>query len=921
MERVLATNPRATEHLCRLFSTQFDPTLSDQARRRQHARVVRELQRDLSGVARLDEDRILRAFWAAIEATLRTNYFQPAADGSGPKPYLALKLDPRRVPGVPEPRPMFEIWVHAPRFEGVHLRKGKVARGGLRWSDRYEDFRTEILGLMKAQHVKNTLIVPVGAKGGFVCRRLPSARDAQLSEVTACYQQFVRGLLDLTDNVVGGQVTPPANTVRRDADDPYLVVAADKGTATFSDVANAIAAEYRFWLGDAFASGGSAGYDHKKIAITARGAWECVKRHFHELGLDAERQPFTVIGIGDMSGDVFGNGLLRSRHARLVAAFNHQHIFIDPDPDARRSFRERERLFALPRSTWADYDRTTLSRGGGVWSRADKSIRLSPEARTLLELPGDSATPNEVIQAILRLRVDLLWNGGIGTYVKASDESHADVGDRANDAVRVNGREVRARVVGEGGNLGLSQRGRVEYALSGGRLNTDFIDNSGGVNCSDVEVNIKILLRLAEERRHLKRAARDRLLARMTDAVSELVLRNNYLQSQALSLLETRAAAKADEHAHAIRLLEREADLNRHLEFLPDDGTLAARASQGRGLTRPELSILLSYSKIWLYHQVIESDLPEDPYLSRELVRYFPAEITERYGDLVHHHPLRREIIATATTNSVVNRMGPVFAMRLAEDTGATIGAITRAYAIARESTAMRDLWAAIEALDPRVAADVQYQMHATTARALKHATLWLLANQGHRLKVEETVERLRPGLATLLQLAPSLARGALAEQLAKLRRGYVSVGVPSALADRVAALELLQASLYMVDLGRRSKTPLAKIARVYLAVGDRLGLDGMRLYFASLPAQTRWQSIARDALREDLYSLHTKIAERVLTDVRAEPGHAVERWLAARGGAVTHLERILSDLPPPAEGSFPILAVALEALGRVATT
>ena len=919
MTEVLVANARTAERLARLFVTQFDPALPETRRRAQTQRLRRDLDEDLAAVARLDEDRILRAFRAAVDATLRTNYFQVAGDTTSRKPYLALKLDPGLVPGLPEPRPMFEIWVHSPRVEGVHLRKGRVARGGLRWSDRYEDFRTEVLGLMKAQNVKNTLIVPVGAKGGFVCRRLPTARDEQQREVVACYQQFVRGLLDLTDNIVDGAVVPPAATVRRDRDDTYLVVAADKGTASFSDVANAIAADYDFWLGDAFASGGSAGYDHKKIAITARGAWECVKRHFRELGIDTDAQDFTVTGIGDMAGDVFGNGLLRSPHAKLLAAFNHQHIFIDPAPNAARSFRERQRLFNLPRSSWADYDRKLLSTGGGVWSRAEKSIRLSREARALLELSVDAAAPNEIIKAILKLPVDLLWNGGIGTYVKAGTESHADVGDRANDAVRVDGRELRCRVIGEGGNLGLSQLGRIEYALQGGHLNTDFIDNSGGVNCSDVEVNIKILLRLAERRRGLRRATRDRLLARMTDAVAELVLRNNYLQSQAISTLEARAAERVREHGHAIAFLEHAGDLNRALEFLPDEATLQDRLQRGSGLTRPELAILLSYSKIWLYHQIIESDVPEDPYLSNELERYFPAAMLERYRDLLGEHPLRREIIATATTNSLINRMGPAFAMRVAEDTGASVGAITRAYAIARESTAMRDLWADIEALDNKVPAAAQYEMHYATARALRHATYWIIAHRPRALDVEPAVAQLRPGLIQLLVATPKLVSGRLAAQLDFGRDRAVAAGVPRALAVRVASLELLQSGLYIVELAARRRAPLEAVARTYLHLGEVLELDVLRQQIDALTVAGHWQSVARGSLRDDLYRLHSSLTASVLgRGRRIDPSKATADWLAARTGPVAHLRRIFADMAAAKEVDFPTLSVALQSLRRL---
>jgi glutamate dehydrogenase len=920
METVLAGNAKTAGRLARLFVAQFDPALPPKQREGEAARLRRAIDADLANVARLDEDRILRAFRAAIDATLRTNYYQPGRNGAPFKPYLSVKLDPAKIPGLPEPRPMFEIWVYSPRVEGVHLRKGKVARGGLRWSDRYEDFRTEVLGLMKAQNVKNTVIVPVGAKGGFVCRKLPANRDEVQKEVVACYQDFIRGLLDVTDNIVDGKVVPPAGTVRRDADDTYLVVAADKGTATFSDVANAISREYGFWLDDAFASGGSAGYDHKKIAITARGAWECVKRHFRELGVDTQSQDFTVAGIGDMSGDVFGNGMLRSKHIRLVAAFDHRHVFIDPNPDAAKSYRERERMFALPRSSWADYDKRLISAGGGVWSRSDKSLKLTPQARALLGLTAEAVAPAEVVKAILKLPVDLLWNGGIGTYVKAADESHAQVGDRANDAVRIDGRELRCKVVGEGGNLGFSQRGRIEYARHGGRLNTDFIDNSAGVNCSDVEVNIKILLSLAERRRGLKRPARDRLLARMTDDVAALVLRTNYLQSQAISALESRARDRLGEHAHAIRALEREADLDREIEFLPSDEAITERAQHGQGLTRPEISVVLSYSKIWLYNQLIQSDVPEDAYLSSELERYFPEDVREKYADLLRAHPLKREIIATATTNSVVNRMGPVFPLRAQEDTGASLGQIARAFAIAREATNMRALWAEIEGLDTRVAAGVQYEMIDESSRVLRHGTYWVLAQRAGDLDVERAVARLRPGLAELVEAAPRLLEGRIGERIGQKRARYLEANVPEAVATRVATLEMLKSGLDIVDVATARKVPILQAARAYLRLGTRLDLDWLRLQIESLSAAGHWQSVARGTLRDNLYQLHRSLADSILArSRRGDAVRAVDAWLDERRQPAEHLRRTFADMTNAQAIDFATLSVALQSVRRLA--
>jgi glutamate dehydrogenase len=918
MEEALATNPAAAGHLARLFLARFDPDLAPAVRARAEARHRQAIEALLAKISRVDDDRIVRAFLSAILATLRTSFFRRDESGA-PRSYLSLKIDPRAVPESPLPRPMFEIFVHSPRFEAVHLRMGKVARGGLRWSDRREDFRTEILGLMKAQNVKNTVIVPVGSKGGFVPRRLPAGRDEAQAEGTECYRLFIRSMLDLTDNLVAGKVAPPPRVVRKDPDDPYLVVAADKGTASFSDVANAISAEYGFWLGDAFASGGSAGYDHKKMAITARGAWECVKRHFRELGKDIQAEDFTVAGIGDMSGDVFGNGMLLSRHIRLVAAFNHQHIFIDPDPDAQRSFAERERMFALPRSTWDDYDRRALSRGGGIHPRNAKTVPLSPEARRLLGLDSPAPSPRDVVRAILRLPVDLLWNGGIGTYVKASGESHAEVGDRANDAVRVDGRELRCRVVGEGGNLGMSQKGRVEYALAGGRLNTDFIDNSGGVNCSDVEVNVKILLSGAARSGRLARKARDRLLARMTDEVAQLVLRGNYMQSQALSVAESTAADMLAEHAHVIRSLERSAGLDRGLESLPTDDEIAERRRLGKGLTRPELAMILSYSKLWLYDQLIHSDVPEDPYLGRELLRYFPLPLQRRFADDVPRHPLRREIIVTATTNSLVNRMGPVFAIRAQEDTGADIGAIARAYSIAREATEMRELWADIERLDNRAPAALQYEMLHASSRLLRYLTYWVLANQ-RDLDIERAVSALRPGLGELQRDLPTLLVGLEAEHFQQALQRLEARGAPPRLAHRVAGLAATHSAVDVVEVARGCSLPVAETARAYFDLGTRTGIDWIRAGLDRLPVDGHWQAVARATLREEAYALQRRLCAAALARARCgDLGPALDAWLSGRGREVESLRRTVDEMRSLGLPDFATLSVALQAVRRLA--
>ncbi|MFM7065454.1 MAG: NAD-glutamate dehydrogenase domain-containing protein, partial [Gammaproteobacteria bacterium] len=865
---------------------------------------------------RLDEDRILRGFRNAVTHTLRTNHFQRDVAG-GPKAWLSFKLDAARCPDLPLPRPQFEIFVYSPRVEGVHLRKGPVARGGLRWSDRREDFRTEVLGLMKAQNVKNAVIVPVGAKGGFYCKQLPVEREAMQREGIACYQTFIRGMLDLTDNRIDGGIRPPPDVVRLDGDDPYLVVAADKGTASFSDIANAISLEYGHWLGDAFASGGSAGYDHKRMGITARGAWESVKRHFRELGLDPQSQAFTCVGIGDMAGDVFGNGMLQSPHLRLLAAFNHQHIFLDPEADAARGHAERARLFALPRSSWDDYDRAALGPGGAIHLRTAKSLPLSPEAQRLLGLPA-GATPNEVIRAILRLPVDLLWNGGIGTYVKASTETHLSVGDRANDAVRVDGQEVRARVIGEGGNLGMTQRGRVEFALHGGRLNTDFIDNSAGVNCSDVEVNNKILLGQAMAQGRLRLGERNKLLARMTDEVAGLVLRNNVQQAQTLSVMEGESQLRGREHLDFIHFLEGRGELDRAIESLPDDATLQSRWQSGRGLTRPELAVLLSYGKLWLFQQLIDSAVPEDPFLAAELLRYFPGPVRRRHAELAAVHPLRREIVATTVANTVVNRGGPTVIHRLAAQTGVTPAEATLAWTIGHELLSLGTLWPAIEALDPAIPAAASLDLLARVARHLRHAAHWVLLQRRHAAGITPAVSALRPALANFLAVAPGLLTPAAAERHASRLARHATAGVPVRLAEQVAALEFTIPGLHVAALVGQTGAPAPLLAELYLGVGGTLGFDWLQDGIESLRVAGHWPALARVNLREQAYETQAAFAARVL----ALPGATAAARLAAFGqrhaAALAQLQRTQEDIRAAGAADFATLSVALQAIRRV---
>ena len=914
--QVLVNNSALARAFADLFAARFDQSLAGAARRRSLGRIDERIRAAIEEVKGSDEDRILRALWNTLSATVRTNAYQTQA--GQPKDYLSFKMESQRLRELPLPKPLFEVFVFSPRMEGVHLRMGYVARGGIRWSDRREDFRTEILGLMKAQQVKNTVIVPVGAKGGFVVRRpLAGDREAQQAEVIACYRTLIRGLLDVTDNIVDDKIVAPADVVRHDGDDAYLVVAADKGTATFSDIANSISEEYGFWLGDAFASGGSAGYDHKKMAITARGAWECVKRHFREIGVDIQKQNFSVAGIGDMAGDVFGNGMLQSPHIRLIAAFNHQHIFIDPQPDAARSFKERERLFKLPRSSWEDYSKAALSKGGGVYSRSAKSLTLSREAQLLLELPAQ-ATPNEVVKAILKSHVDLLWNGGIGTYVKAGTESNSDVGDRSNDAVRIDARELNCKIIGEGGNLGFSQLGRIEYARRGGRMNTDFIDNSAGVNCSDVEVNLKILLNGAVRSKEITRAARDKLLARMTDEVAALVLRNNYLQSQAISAGEFQAKERLGESAYVIRALERSGDLNRALEFLPSDEEIAERRKAGEGLTRPELAVTLSYGKIWLYRALINSNVPEDPYLSAELARYFPAPVQQRFAARIKRHRLRREIISTSITNSLINRMGPVFPVRAQDDTGADPAAIARAYSIAREVFAVRDIWTQIEALDNATPAAVQYTAMFQTTRLLRHASYWLLENRRKDLDIERAVRRYAAPVSELSRDLATLLSATEQARLSVLRSRLIEQHVPDELATRIASLESLHCALDLAEAATAARLRVGFAAKAYFDIGERIGLTWIKDQIETLAAEGHWQAVARSTLSDNLYELRRKIATAVLSCKGATPAARVDDWLQAHAGPVESLKRIVVDLRTGTAPDFATLSVALQAVRRL---
>jgi glutamate dehydrogenase len=873
----------------------------------------------LDDVASLDDDRILRSFKGVIGATLRTNFFQQ-------RDWISFKFDPSRVPELPKPRPFREIFVYSPRVEGVHLRYGPVARGGLRWSDRREDFRTEVLGLVKAQMVKNTVIVPVGAKGGFFVKRPPVGgdRDAQLAEGIACYRSFINGLLDITDNLVDGEVVHPQSVVRHDADDPYLVVAADKGTATFSDIANAISGEHGFWLGDAFASGGSVGYDHKGMGITAKGGWESVKRHFRAMGRDCQSQDFSCVGIGDMSGDVFGNGMLLSKHIRLLAAFDHRHIFIDPNPDSARSFVERERLFRLPRSSWADYDASLISEGGGVFPRSAKLIALSDQAKAALGIDPSvqQMSPNELMSAILKAPVDLLWNGGIGTYVKSERETHADVGDRANNALRVNGGELRCKVVGEGGNLGLTQLGRIEAAQHGVLLNTDFIDNSAGVDTSDHEVNIKILLNDAVQRGELGLEERNALLAQMTDEVEQLVLFDNYRQNQAISLMERMSASRLGSKQHFIRMLESQGLLDRQLEYLPSDAEFAERKSRGQGLTRPELSILLSYSKIVVFQQLLESDVPEDPYLSAELARYFPEPLRERFGEHMQRHRLRREIIATAVTNSTVNRMGATFMLRMQEDTGESPAEVAKAFTAAREILDARGMWAGIDALDLEVHESAQLDALMEIWTVLRTMTRWLLNRPGGRPGIAGLVERYKPGMDRLRERLPDVLAPSVREQLLDDRARWLDLGFPEALAERIASLRVMVSALDVIEVALDCSTEVRAVARVYSELGEGLHLKWLLEKIEELPVEGRWHAHARGVLRDELQAQQSVLVGQILAaHADVDPDQRVSRWLDSGDASLRYTLNMFADMRSQRAMDYPMVQVAVRRLAQLAAS
>ncbi|WP_344068844.1 NAD-glutamate dehydrogenase [Nostocoides vanveenii] len=924
LQNALIHNWRIAADLVALFEARFDPAGSADDRPACEEAIAERIVDALDSVTSLDEDRIIRAFLGVIRATLRTNYYQRDAHGA-PKAYVSLKLDPQKVPELPAPRPAYEIWVYSPRVEGVHLRFGPVARGGLRWSDRRDDFRTEVLGLVKAQMVKNAVIVPTGSKGGFFAKQLPdnSDRDAWLAEGIASYRIFISGLLDLTDNRVSDEVVPPADVVRHDGDDPYLVVAADKGTASFSDIANSVSQDYGFWLDDAFASGGSSGYDHKGMGITARGAWESVKRHFREFGHDTQTEDFTTVGIGDMSGDVFGNGMLLSHHIRLIAAFDHRHVFLDPNPVAATSFAERQRLFDLPRSSWGDYDTAVISEGGGVYPRTAKSVPITAPVAEALGIDSGvrAMTPAELIHAILLAPADLLWNGGIGTYVKASTESNGEIGDRANDAIRVDGRDLRVRVVGEGGNLGFSQHGRIEAARHGIRINTDAIDNSAGVDTSDHEVNIKILLSQVVRDGDLTLKQRNEILASMTDDVAHAVLRDNYEQNVLLGNARAQQFAMVPVHQRLIHELEDRGDLNRELEFLPSDVELAKRAEEQAGLSSPEFSVLVAYAKLALKHDLLQTTLPDDPWLEQTLRGYFPPLVGERFPGAVDAHPLKREIITTAIANSLVNRGGITFAFRAAEETGATTEQIARAFVIAREIFGAAGYLSAVEALDNQVGTDVQTDLYLELRRLLDRAVRWLVVSRPAGLDLSTEIARFRPIIAEWAPKIPDFLVGSERERLDRNTAARVEQGVPEDIAARRSALLDCYSLLDIVEIATETGHDPSVIIPLYFQISERLGVDNLLGKITLLSRENRWDSLARGALRDDLYGILEGITRSVLAG--AEPGSAgpedlIEHWLDANRDSLERAHRSLRGIDRMDRPGISALSVALRVLRTV---
>ena len=916
VESAFGRYPVLANLLVKLFNHKFDPASTSNAAT--IAGIEAEILAQLEHVSNLDDDRIVRRFLAIIQAMVRTNYFQPANDGSI-KPYISFKVRPSLIPDMPLPLPAFEIFVYSPRVEGVHLRGGKVARGGLRWSDRREDFRTEVLGLVKAQQVKNTVIVPVGAKGGFVCKKLPTTggREAWLNEGKECYRTFIRGLLDITDNIVAGAIVPPKSVVRLDEDDPYLVVAADKGTATFSDIANAISLEYNHWLGDAFASGGSNGYDHKGMGITARGGWESVKRHFREVGIDCQSTDFTCVGIGDMAGDVFGNGMLLSKHIRLQVAFNHMHIFVDPNPDAARSFEERDRMFRLPTSTWDDYNKSLISEGGGVFLRSAKSIKLTPQIQQMLGTDATSLTPNEFIRAALMMPVDLIWNGGIGTYVKASDETHAEVGDRASEPLRVNGKDVKAKIIGEGGNLGTTQRGRIEYAQNGGRINTDFIDNVGGVDCSDNEVNIKILLNALVSSGDMTLKQRNELLYTMTNDVADIVINDCYRQTQSISVSMSLGAEQLKEYMRFIHALEKDGKLNRELEFLPSDEVLAERMAKGQGLTRPEMAILTAYGKMVLKEQLVLPEIFENLYFKKFLFGAFPVVLQQQFAADMENHPLKAEIIATKLANLLVNDMGANFTHRMMEETGSTVSEVAISYAIGRELFDIEGIWSQLNDLDTSIPSALQTRLLFQIRRTMRRVTRWFLRHRNKAMSIEQTIEFFKPAFAVISNELQSLLASAEGAQLHASEQQLVQQGVPASVARYMSQLSTVFSVMDIAQVADAEKADLKLVAETYFKLGERLDLHWFLEQITAQPVANHWQALARASYREELDWQQRALSQVVVrgTAGSTDADAIISKWLAANDSVLSRWRLMLAEFKTTKSHEFAKFSVALREL------
>jgi len=922
IEETLVSSSRIAKLIVSFFHARFDPALAHKSKKLA-AEVEEQIYSALDEVINLDEDRIFRRYVATVKAVQRTNYFQTDNDGKA-KSYISFKFDPDKIPDLPRPLPQFEIFVYSPRFEGVHLRAAKVARGGIRWSDRREDFRTEVLGLVKAQKVKNAVIVASGAKGGFVPKQLPTTgnRDDIYQEGEACYKDFIRGLLDLTDNIVNGKIVSPANTVCYDDADPYLVVAADKGTATFSDIANEISKEYNFWLGDAFASGGKTGYDHKKMGITARGAWVAVERYFREMNLNPQVDDFTVVGIGDMSGDVFGNGMLLSKHIKLVAAFNHMHVFIDPNPDPEKSYAERKRLFNLPRSTWGDYNPKLISKGGGVYRRTAKAIKLPNEVRKMLHIKPGSLVPNELISALLKAPVDLIWNGGIGTYVKASFEDNVSICDRANDNVRINANQLRCKAIVEGGNLGVSQLGRIEFGLNGGKVNTDFIDNSAGVDCSDHEVNIKILLSEIVSRGDITEKQRNSLLAKMTDEVAELVLQDNYRQTRAISLAVDQAQTYSNIYIRYVNALEENGKLDRELEFLPDEKTLLERRAAGKYLTRPEIAVLLAYSKIIIKDEILASSLPEDSFLSSYIESAFPEPLRKRANSNVKNHYLYREIIATQLTNRIIADMGISFVYQMHDEMGASTPEIVRAYAVASHLFNMPDMWADIDRLDYVTDVDTQNQMILDVMRLVRRATRWFLRNRKAQYDITATVGNFSKHVACLYKLLPKLLPTARKERMDAHITSLVNSKVPSEIAKKIASLPAMYSALNIIETTATANfKDINEVAVAYFHLMDKLDLVWFREQINAYRVDSHWAVLARAAFKGDLDWLQRKITIGVLK-LKSSTKTAltrVDQWLQQYSDLVGHWQGTLLEIRSSTEDELAMITVAMRELSDLA--